>query len=60
MLGWKRSAAMPVRSTNPISRRSWGGPEARTVLSFRSDDKSIQWERDKAFFKTDGTKLECL
>jgi hypothetical protein len=60
MLGWKRSVAMPVGSTNPISRRSQGGPKAGKVLRFVMDNKSIQSERDKAFFKSDGTKLECL
>jgi len=44
--------------------RGWNferrGLEAPQSPSFRSDDKSIRSERGKAFFKTDGTKLECL
>jgi hypothetical protein len=38
MLGWERLAAMPTRSTNPISKRSQGGLEARKVLPFKLDN----------------------
>jgi hypothetical protein len=51
---------MSIRSTNPISKRSQGGLEARKVLCLKVDNKSIRPERDRAFFKTHGTKLECL
>jgi hypothetical protein len=60
MLGWKRSAAMPIRSTNPISKRSQGGLEARKALCFEVDNKSIHSEPGQEFFKSNGTKLECL
>jgi hypothetical protein len=60
MLGWKRLAAMPIRSTNPISKTSQEGLRARDVVRFKLDNKSIQSERDKGFFKSEGTKLECL
>jgi len=60
MLGRERLAAMPVGSTNPILKTSQEGLRARNVLRIKVDNKSIQSERGKAFFKTEGTKLECL
>jgi hypothetical protein len=61
MLCRERLAAMPIRSTNPTSKKSQGGAERRwKVLCFKVDNKSIQSERGKAFFKSNETKLECL
>jgi hypothetical protein len=61
MLGWEPLAAMLIRSTNPISKRPEGGLKAGKVLCPKPDNKSIiQSERDKACFKSEGTKLECL
>ena len=49
MLGRERLAAMPIRSTSPISKRFQGGLEAWEVPRFKLDKKSItQSERDKA------------
>jgi len=43
------------------SRRSQGGGlGARKAFRFELDNKSTQWERDKACFKSDGTELKCL
>ena len=61
MLGWEGLAVMPIRSTNPISKRSQEGLETRKVLFLKVDNKSIiQSEGDRAPLKPDGTKLECL
>jgi hypothetical protein len=61
MLGWESSAARRIRFTNPTSKRSQGGQETPKDLSFKVDNESIaQPQLGKAFFKTDGTKLECL
>jgi len=61
MLGWERLAAMPIRSTSPISKRAQGGLEARKVLCLKVDNKSmVQSEQGKAYFKSEGTNLECL
>jgi hypothetical protein len=60
MLAWEGLAATPIRSANPVSKRPQRGLEARKVLCLKVDNKSIPSERGKAFFKSDGTKLECL
>jgi len=60
MLGCERSAAMPIRPTNLISKGSQEGLEARKALCFKVGNKSVQAEQVRAFFKTHGTKLECL
>ena len=49
MLGWERLAAMPIRSTNPLSKRSQGTLRAGKGLRFKMDYKSmVRSEQDKA------------
>jgi hypothetical protein len=41
MLGWEDLAAMPIRSTNPISKRPQEGLETRKALFLKVDNKSV-------------------
>jgi len=60
MLGSERLAACQFGLIIRFREGPGEGPEARKVLCFKLDNKSIQSERDNALIKSDGTKLECL
>ena len=47
-------------SLRALKRSQGGGLGARKVFRFELDNKSIQTEHLRAFFRTDGTKLKCL